>query len=311
MAFGNRDLAVDLGTANTLVFERGRGIVVSEPSRDRGRRRPRRGLRRRRRGAPDDRPHPGHDLRHPPAAPRRDRRLRGHRADAALLPAQGAASRWSRPRVVMCVPSGVTEVETRAVEEACLSAGARQVALIEEPIAAAIGAGLEIAEPTGHMVVDIGGGTSARSRSSRWARSSSRLAAARAATTSTRRSWPTSAASANLAIGQPTAEEIKIVAGSAFPLPQTAEVEVRGRELLSGLPRTVMLDSDDIREALAEPVQTIVDAVRDTLDRRRPSCPRTSSSTGSCWRAAARCCTASPSGCSGRPRCRRGSPTRR
>ena len=116
---------------------------------------------------------------------------------------------------------------------------------------------------------------------------------------------------ANLAIGQPSAEEIKIVAGSAYPMPQTVEVEVRGRELLSGLPRTVMLDSDDIREALAEPVQTIVDAVRETLDQTPPSCRPTSSPTASCWPAAARSCTGWSSGWRGRRRCRRGSPTRR
>ena len=179
------------------------------------------------------------------------------------------ASRWSRPRVVMCVPSGVTEVETRAVEEACLSAGARQVALIEEPIAAAIGAGLDIAEPTGHMVVDIGGGTSevaVISMGEIVVETSLRLAGYdldEAIMAYVRRH-------ANLAIGQPSAEEIKIQAGSAFPMPQTVEVEVRGRELLSGLPRTVMLDSDDIRAALAEPVQTIVDAVRETLDQTPP-----------------------------------------
>jgi rod shape-determining protein MreB len=178
-------------------------------------------------------------------------------------------SRWSRPRVVMCVPSGVTEVETRAVEEACLSAGARQVALIEEPVAAAIGAGLEIAEPTGHMVVDIGGGTSevaVISMGEIVVETSLRLAGYdldEAIMAYVRRH-------ANLAIGQPSAEEIKMVAGSAFPMPQTVEVEVRGRELLSGLPRTVMLDSDDIRSALAEPVQTIVDAVRETLDQTPP-----------------------------------------
>jgi rod shape-determining protein MreB and related proteins len=171
--------------------------------------------------------------------------------------------------VIMCVPSGVTEVETRAVEEACLSAGARQVALIEEPIAAAIGAGLEIAEPTGHMVVDIGGGTSevaVISMGEIVVETSLRLAGYdldEAIMAYVRRH-------ANLAIGQPTAEEIKMTAGSAFPMPDRIEVEVRGRELLSGLPRTVMLDSDDIRAALADHVQQIVDAVRETLDRTPP-----------------------------------------
>ncbi len=269
MAFGNRDLAVDLGTANTLVFERGRGIVVSEPSviavdADRGEV-----------YAVGDEAH--RMIGRTPATISATRPLRhGVIADFEVTEQmlryflrKAQASRWSRPRVVMCVPSGVTEVETRAVEEACLSAGARQVALIEEPIAAAIGAGLEIAEPTGHMVVDIGGGTSevaVISMGEIVVESSLRLAGYdldEAIMAYVRRH-------ANLAIGQPTAEEIKMVAGSAFPMPRTVEVEVRGRELLSGLPRTVMLDSDDIREALAEPVQTIVDAVRETLDQTPP-----------------------------------------
>jgi rod shape-determining protein MreB len=269
MAFGNRDLAVDLGTANTLVFERGRGIVVSEPSviavdADRGEV-----------YAVGDEAH--RMIGRTPATISATRPLRhGVIADFEVTEQmlryfmrKAQASRWSRPRVVMCVPSGVTEVETRAVEEACLSAGARQVALIEEPIAAAIGAGLEIAEPTGHMVVDIGGGTSevaVISMGEIVVETSLRLAGYdldEAIMAYVRRH-------ANLAIGQPSAEEIKIQAGSAFPMPQTVEVEVRGRELLSGLPRTVMLDSDDIREALAEPVQTIVDAVRETLDQTPP-----------------------------------------
>jgi rod shape-determining protein MreB and related proteins len=160
MAFGNRDLAVDLGTANTLVYERGRGIVVSEPSviavdADRGEV-----------YAVGDEAH--RMIGRTPATISATRPLRhGVIADFEVTEQmlryflrKAQASRWSRPRVVMCAPSGVTEVETRAVEEACLSAGARQVALIEEPVAAAIGAGLDIAEPTGHMVVDIGGGTS-------------------------------------------------------------------------------------------------------------------------------------------------------
>ena len=157
---GQRDLAVDLGTANTLVFERGRGIIVSEPSvvavdSERG-----------------DVYAVGAEahrmIGRTPATISATRPLRhGVIADFEVTEQmlryflrKAHRSRWARQRVVMCVPSGVTDVETRAVEEACLSAGAREVALIEEPIAAAIGAGLDIAQPTGHMVVDIGGGTS-------------------------------------------------------------------------------------------------------------------------------------------------------
>jgi rod shape-determining protein MreB len=179
----------------------------------------------------------------------------------------------------MCVPSGVTGVETRAVEEACLSAGARQVALIEEPIAAPIGAGLPIAEPTGHMVVDIGGGTSevaVISMGEIVVETSLRLAGYdldEAIMAYVRRHH-------SLAIGQPTAEEIKITVGSAYPLETTLQAEIRGRELVSGLPRTVVLDSDEVRIALAEPVQQIVDAVRETLDQTPPELSADILSTG-------------------------------
>ena len=310
MAFGNRDLAVDLGTANTLVYERGRGIVVSEPSviavdADRGEV-----------YAVGDEAH--RMIGRTPATISATRPLRhGVIADFEVTEQmlryflrKAQASRWSRPRVIMCVPSGVTEVETRAVEEACLSAGARQVALIEEPIAAAIGAGLEIAEPTGHMVVDIGGGTSevaVISMGEIVVETSLRLAGYdldEAIMAYVRRH-------ANLAIGQPTAEEIKITAGSAFPMPETIEVEVRGRELLSGLPRTSC--STRTTSARRSPITSSRSSTRSARrsTRRRPSCPRTSSSTASCWRAAARSCTGSPSASRARPRCRRGSPTRR
>jgi rod shape-determining protein MreB len=216
MAFGNRDLAVDLGTANTLVFERGRGIVVSEPSviavdADRGEV-----------YAVGDEAH--RMIGRTPATISATRPLRHGVIATSRSPSRCCATSCARrrpaagraPRVVMCVPSGVTEVETRAVEEACLSAGARQVALIEEPIAAAIGAGLEIAEPTGHMVVDIGGGTSevaVISMGEIVVESSLRLAGYdldEAIMAYVRRH-------ANLAIGQPSAEEIKMVAGLRLP----------------------------------------------------------------------------------------------
>ena len=311
MAFGNRDLAVDLGTANTLVYERGRGIVVSEPSviavdADRGEV-----------YAVGDEAH--RMIGRTPATISATRPLRhGVIADFEVTEQmlryflrKAQASRWSRPRVIMCVPSGVTEVETRAVEEACLSAGARQVALIEEPIAAAIGAGLEIAEPTGHMVVDIGGGTSevaVISMGEIVVETSLRLAGYdldEAIMAYVRRH-------ANLAIGQPTAEEIKITAGSAFPMPETIEVEVRGRELLSGLPRTVMLDSERHprgarRERPADrrrgPRDARPDAARAVLGHPHPRHPARGRR-----RAPARARRA-PRGA--RPRCRRGSPTRR
>ena len=264
-----RDLAVDLGTANTLVFERGRGIIISEPSvvavdADRGEV-----------YAVGEEAH--RMIGRTPATISATRPLRhGVIADFEVTEAmlryflrKAHHSRWTRQRVVICVPSGVTDVESRAVQEACLSAGAREVALIEEPIAAAIGAGLEIAQPRGHMVVDIGGGTSevaVLSMGEIVVERSLRLGGYdldEAIMSYVRRHH-------GLAIGQPTAEEIKVAIGSAGDLPEELTSSLRGRELVTGLPRGVTLDSTEIREALAEPCQSIVDAVRETLDDTPP-----------------------------------------
>jgi len=264
-----RDLAVDLGTANTLVYERGRGIILSEPSvvavdADRGEV-----------YAVGEEAH--RMIGRTPATISATRPLRhGVIADFEVTEAmlryflrKAHHSRWTRQRVVICVPSGVTDVESRAVQEACLSAGAREVALIEEPIAAAIGAGLEIAQPRGHMVVDIGGGTSevaVLSMGEIVVERSLRLGGYdldEAIMSYVRRRH-------GLAIGQPTAEEIKVAIGSAGDLPQELTSSLRGRELVTGLPRGVTLDSSEIREALAEPVQAIIDAVRETLDDTPP-----------------------------------------
>ena len=276
---GQRDLAVDLGTANTLVFERGRGIIVSEPSvvavdSERG-----------------DVYAVGAEahrmIGRTPATISATRPLRhGVIADFEVTEQmlryflrKAHRSRWARQRVVMCVPSGVTDVETRAVEEACLSAGAREVALIEEPIAAAIGAGLDIAQPTGHMVVDIGGGTSevaVLSMGEIVVESSLRLGGYdldEAIMAFVRREH-------NLAIGQPTAEEVKLAIGAAGPVEPQLTVELRGRELVSGLPKTVVMTTDEARAALAEPVEAIVEAVRDTLDRTPPELSSDILSTG-------------------------------
>lgn len=266
---GQRDLAVDLGTANTLVFERGRGIVVSEPSvvamdADRGEVYAV-GLEAHRM------------IGRTPATISATRPLRhGVIADFEVTESmlryflrKAHPSRWGRQRVIMCVPSGVTDVESRAVQEACLSAGAREVALIEEPVAAAIGAGLPIAEPRGHMVVDIGGGTSevaVLSMGEIVVEASVRLGGYdldEAIMAYVRREH-------GLAIGQPTAEEVKLAIGSAGPLATELTCDIRGRELVSGLPRAVTLDSSEARAALAEPVQAIVDAVREALDRTPP-----------------------------------------
>src|SRR5205085_2586123 len=143
-------------------------------------------------------------------------------------------NRWAHPRVVVCVPSGVTGVEKRAVEEACLSAGARQAYLIEEPMAAAIGAGLPVGEPTGNMVVDIGVSQSIRIGGDELDE---------AIINYVKREY-------KLMIGQQTAEEVKLEIGSAFPLGEEVQAEIRGRDLVSGLPKTVVLTSEEVRQAL-------------------------------------------------------------
>jgi rod shape-determining protein MreB len=178
-------------------------------------------------------------------------------------------NRWAHPRVVVCVPSGVTGVEKRAVEEATLSAGARQAYLIEEPMAAAIGAGLPVGEPTGNMIVDIGGGTTevaVISLGGIVVAQSIRVGGDEldeAIVNYVKRE-------AKLMIGTQTAEEVKLEIGSAFVLKDELEAEIRGRDMISGLPKTVVLSSDQVREALEEPVTQIVDAVKATLDRTPP-----------------------------------------
>jgi rod shape-determining protein MreB and related proteins len=177
--------------------------------------------------------------------------------------------RFAHPRVVVCVPSGVTGVEKRAVEEATLSAGARQAYLIEEPMAAAIGAGLPVSEPTGNMIVDIGGGTTevaiislggiVVSQSMRVGGDEMDEAIIQHIKTEYK-----------LLVGQQTAEEIKLEVGSAFDLRDEVQAEVRGRDMLTGLPKTVILSSEEVRRALDGPVTQIVDAIKSTLDKTPP-----------------------------------------
>jgi rod shape-determining protein MreB and related proteins len=178
--------------------------------------------------------------------------------------------RWAKPRMVICVPSGITGVEQRAVQEAAEYAGARKPAyIIEEPMAAAIGAGLPVHEATGNMIVDVGGGTTevavislggiVTSLSIRTAGDDLDQAII---------AWMKKEYS--LMLGERTAEEIKMTLGSAFPLPQEPEAEVRGRDMISGLPKTVVVSSAEVRMALEEPLHAIVDAVRTTLDQTPP-----------------------------------------
>lgn len=272
--FGNfgSDMAIDLGTANTLVSVRGQGIVINEPSVVAIEKQDQRVLA------------VGADakemLGRTPSSiiamrPLKDGVIADFDVTEAMLRyfisrAQGKRMPWHpKPRVVVCVPSGVTSVEKRAVFEATITAGARQAFLIEEPMAAAIGAGLPVDSPTGSMVVDIGGGTTevavismggiVNATSIRIAGDAFDAAVVQYAKTHY-----------NIAIGERTAEEIKITIGSAAPLVEEVDVEVRGRDLLSGLPRTVRIESEDVREALEEPIAKMIQAVKDTLDETPP-----------------------------------------
>ncbi len=180
------------------------------------------------------------------------------------------ASRWSKPRMVICVPSGITGVEQRAVQDAAEYAGARKpVHIIEEPMAAAIGADMPVHEPSGNMIVDIGGGTTevaVISLGGIVTAQSVRVAGDElddAVMQYVKKEF-------SLAIGDRTAEEIKIHMGSAWPLDEELTADIRGRDLISGLPRTVPLTTEQVREALAEPLSAIVDAVKTTLDKTPP-----------------------------------------
>ena len=262
-------MAVDLGTANTVVYVRGQGIVLSEPS--------------------------------VVAIDVKTGRLLAVGAEAkamigrtpsniqAIRPLKDGViadfeicekmlryfihrvhqRRFAKPRMVICVPSGITGVEQRAVMEAAEFAGARKAYIIEEPMAAAIGAGLPIHEPTGNMVVDIGGGTTevaVISLGGIVASQSIRVGGDEldeALVAFVKKEF-------QLALGERTAEEIKIQLGSAYPLEEELRAEIRGRDLVTGLPKTVIISTEQIRKAIEEPVQAIIDAVKVTLDRTPP-----------------------------------------
>jgi rod shape-determining protein MreB len=262
-------MAIDLGTANTLVYVGGRGIVVSEPSVvasdvDTGLVHAV--------GADAERM-----IGRTPATIAATRPLRhGVIADFEVTEEmlryfirKVLDRRMAHPRLIVCAPSGVTEVEKRAVEEASLAAGARRVHLIEEPIAAAIGAGVAIEEPVGRMVVDVGGGTSEMAVISLGGIVVSRSVRVGGyemdeAITQYLRS------AHHLAIGSRTAETIKIAIGSVIPLQPEETFEVRGRHLITGLPTAIELHSEEVRAAIASPVREILQAIRDTLEETPP-----------------------------------------
>jgi rod shape-determining protein MreB len=268
-SFGIRDMAIDLGTANTLVYVDGRGIVVSEPSVV----------------ASDSASGQVHAvgadaqlmIGRTPATISATRPLRhGVIADFAVTEAmlryfirKVLDRQRAHPRLIVCAPSGITQVEQRAVEEASLAAGARRVHLIEEPIAAAIGAGLEIDEPIGRMVVDVGGGTSEMAVISLGGIVVSR--SVRVGGYEMDEAIGHYLRSAyQLAVGSRTVESIKIAVGSVMALHPEETVEVRGRHLITGLPTAVQLRSEEVRAAIAAPVREIIQAIRDTLEETPP-----------------------------------------
>ncbi|HWC11445.1 MAG TPA: rod shape-determining protein [Acidimicrobiales bacterium] len=269
-AFLGRDMAVDLGTANTLVYVRGRGIVLNEPSVVAV-------------NVKDGRPLAvgleakrmiGRTPSHIQAVrPLKDGVINNFEITEKMLRYfihRVHQRRFAKPRMVICVPSGVTGVEKRAVQEAAEYAGARKTPfIIEEPMAAAIGAGLPVHEPTGNMVVDIGGGTTevaVISLGGIVVSQSVRIGGDEldeAVIGYIKKEY-------SLALGERTAEEIKIALGSAFPLEEELRAEIRGRDLVTGLPKTIVTSTEEIRVALEEPVSAIVDAVKTTLDKTPP-----------------------------------------
>jgi len=264
-----RDLAIDLGTANTLVYQRQRGILFSEPTvlalnKDTGAVL-----------AMGDQAWqmigrtPGYIV---AVRPLRSGAISDFDVTEKLIRLilqKGGVTRFARPKVLVCVPSALTEVERRAVEEATLSAGARTCYLVEEPLAAAIGAGLPIHEPLGNLVVDVGGGTSEVALISMGGIVTNTAVRVggfdldSAIQNYVRREY-------TIAIGERTAERIKISIGSAFPLAQEQKADLRGRDLASGLPKNITITSEEIREAIAEPVRTIVAAVIECIGSSPP-----------------------------------------
>ena len=276
MNFMSKDIGIDLGTANTLVYMKGKGIIMREPS------------------------VVAVDTKDVNASGEMGVRCVGHEAKAVIgrTPGSIVAVRplkdgviadfditanmlkqfmqkacgkgmFVKPKVVICIPSGVTEVERRAVKEATLKAGARQVSVIEEPMAAANGAGLPISEPTGSMIVDIGGGTAeiaVISLGGIVASRSVRMAGDmfdQAIIAFIKRKY-------NLLIGERTAEDVKIEIGSAYVLDPELTMEIKGRNLVDGLPKNIIIHSEEVREALLECLVKITDAIKETLERTPP-----------------------------------------
>src|ERR1700728_4688293 len=261
LGFMSADMAIDLGTANTLVYVKGRGIVLAEPSvvaiaESRGKKHvvavgeeAKQMLGRTPGFIPGSRP-----LRDGVIA---DFEVAEEMIKHFIRKVHGRRS-WASPLIIVCVPSGSTAVERRAIQESAESAGARKVQLIEEPMAAAIGAGLPITEPSGNMIVDIGGGTTEVAVISLGGivySKSVRVAGDKfdeAIVNYIKRKY-------SLLIGERTAEQIKLSIGCAYPFEEEKTYEVKGRDLISGAPKTIEVNSEEIRDALAEPVSAVVD----------------------------------------------------
>ena len=269
----SKDIGIDLGTANTLVYMRGKGIIIREPSvvavdvkQDRVR-------------------YVGQEAKdvigRTPGSivavrPLKDGVIADFDMTTSMLQAfirkalKGRSFGPSRVRVIICIPSGVTAVERRAVKEAAQNAGAKRVSIIEEPMAAAIGAGLPVAEPTGSMIVDIGGGTSEVAVISLGGIVSSRSVRVAgdefdsAIINYIKKKY-------NLLIGERTAENVKTAIGSAYPYTDNEpSMDIKGRNLLNGLPENITITSEEIREALSEPLSHVIDAIKVTLEKTPP-----------------------------------------
>ena len=270
----SNDIGIDLGTANTLVYVRDRGIVLREPSVVAIKAGSKRVL-----AVGDEAKRmlgrtPGDII---AVRPMKDGVIADFEITEEMLKAfihkvssnRGWHGWQRRPRIVIAVPTGITEVEKRAVKDSAINAGARDVYLMEEPMAAAIGVGLPVQEAAGNMIVDIGGGTTEVAiislggivfcRSVRVAGDE----LDESIINYMRRAY-------NLMIGERTAEDIKIKIGSAYPVEKESTMEVKGRDLVAGLPKTLTITSQEVREAMAEPVQVIVESIRITLERCPP-----------------------------------------
>ncbi|MGM0603122.1 MAG: rod shape-determining protein [Bacillota bacterium] len=266
----SRDMGVDLGTANTLVYIKGKGILIREPSVVALRKNKQEVLAVGNEAKRMIGRTPGNII---AVRPMKDGVIADFDVTETMLryfiTKAHKRSRMVRPRIIICVPSGVTEVEKRAVIDAAVHAGAREAYLIEEPMAAAIGAGLPVHEPTGNMIVDIGGGTTevavislggiVTSRSIRIGGDEMDDAIVQYV----KRKY-------NLMIGERTAEEIKIDIGAAFSKESQGNKEIRGRDMVTGLPKTIEITGEEIQKALEEPVISIIDAVKMTLEKTPP-----------------------------------------